>query len=142
MFNIHDYRFGQVKLPSVSFDKERTRLRILFSPSQFHCTLSGRWFTNINCLVFHVRHAEHLVLQYLPAQTTEYVDIATSDDAKLDRQPVGRAHSGHATAAALGRENRTHYRKCRIWERFAGLGTGTAAVTRASSALGRIAGHT
>jgi len=82
------------------------------------------------------------VLQYLPAKTTEYVDIATGDDAKLDRQPVGRAHSRHASAAAFGRENRTQFRKRRVWERIFGLGTGTTAVTRAPAALGRVAGHT
>jgi len=81
------------------------------------------------------------VLQYLPAQTTKYVDIATGADAKLYRQLVGRAHSGHATAAAFGRENWTQFRERRVWERIIGIGTGTTTVTRAPTALGRVTGH-
>jgi len=89
-----------------------------------------------------VCHAEHLVLQYLSAQTTKHVDIATGVNAKLDRQPVGRAHSGHATAAAFRRKNWTQFRERRIWEWITGLGTGTTAVPRAPAALGCVASNT
>lgn len=77
----------------------------------------------------------------MPAQTTEFVDTATGDDAKLDRQPVGRADCGHAAATALGREDRTEFGKRRHWERGVGFGPGTTAIARAQAALGRIAGH-
>jgi len=82
------------------------------------------------------------VLQYLPAQTTKYVNIATGDDTKLYRQLIGRAHSGHATAAAFGRENWTQFRERRVWEWIIGIGTGTTTVTRAPTALGCVASHT
>jgi len=106
-------------------------------------TFGHYWFANrFFCFIYYNTFIEHLVLQYLPTQTTEHVDIATGADAKLYRQLVGRAHSGHAAAAAFGRENRTELRKRRIWQRITGIGTCTTTVARAPAALGRVAGHT
>jgi len=81
------------------------------------------------------------VLQYLSAQTTKYVNIATGADAKFYRQLVGRAYCGHVTAAAFGRENWTQFRERRVWERITGIGTGTTPVTRTPTALGRVTSH-
>lgn len=98
--------------------------------------------TEIFFFFFHNRlNVEHLVLQHLPAQTAELVDTATGDDAELDRQPVGRAHRGHAATAALGREDRTQLRGRGLRQRVAGVRPGATAVARAPQTLGRVAGH-